>query len=338
MPNTTTTTSNSSAPPWALPYWGSYLNGAAQQTQQPYQQYGGQRVANFSPEQQQGMSMITNRATNGSPLLSSAMSALQGMYGDGGGSSSYNFSMGGGGMGPEAQGSTGRNPLLDQSPGYLDDIIRRTGADTARDYATGTAAQNDARASRSRAFGGSAYEEQSRQNAASLADRLAGNASSLRYQDFNDRRGLEEAQLNRDLQSNMAQAQRQASLMSSGMSAAVSRDNARDNTRLSAIRMAGDFANQPYQDAQQLMNVGGMRQMYSQGLLDQNYGDWQAQQQYPWQQTDRFGQAISRATGGQGSQSSTSSQQTQSNPYANILGAGLGTAALWNMFRTPGGS
>lgn len=314
------TTSTQAAPTWALPYWGSYLNGASSQTQQPYQRYGGQRIADFSPEQYQGMGMTANLATGNN----GAMSALQDMYGGGGqGMLSY------GGTAGRDVGSPSlrRNPLLDSASGDLDSIIHRTNADVARDYATGTAAQTDARAARSRAFGGSAYEETTRQNAASLADRLAGNESGMRYQDLQSRRQLEDAQLQRELQASISNNSLQASMGSAATSAATSRMNAMDANRLNAAQFG---VTHRYDDANQLMNVGNLRRMYSQGLLDQNYGDFTEQRDYPNQQLDRFGNAISRATGGQGT--TTSQTSTSSNPWANLLGGSMGAMALWNMY------
>lgn len=103
------TTTSSSAPSWALPYWGSYLDGAAQQSQKPLQQYQGPQVADFSPEQYDAMGMITDRAKNGSALTNSVGGALQGMFGTngyggysglgtGGGSSLYGAGSEGGQM------------------------------------------------------------------------------------------------------------------------------------------------------------------------------------------------------------------------------------------------
>lgn len=318
MPGQTTTTQQQ-APAWALPYWGSYLEGASNLTQQPYQRYGGQRVADFSPEQYQAFGMISDRA-NGA--MSGADHALAAMYGGGGGTgyvgSGANGSPGGG-----WQGGT-RNSLA--GPAQLDELIRFTNADVNRDYSTGVAAQNDARAARARSFGGSAYEETVNRNQATLADRLAGNASGLRFQDLQARRGLEENALQRDLTAAEGNSNRNLQ----GSIAASQAANQRAQIGLQAA-MAGQ-ANDRY-NLSNLMNAGALRQMYGQSLLDADYGDFREERDYPWLQTDRFGQAISRAAGNQGQ--STQTTTTPSNSAGNWLGAGLGAAALWNMFNTP---
>lgn len=325
MAGQSSTTTNS-APAWALPYWGSYLNGMSDLTQQPYQSYSGPRVADFSPEQYEAMGMITDRARNGSALSGDITGALRQMMGP--------VSMGGGGSDGGAAGfnlKLDKNPLIGQGGDLVEDIIRRTGADTARDYATGTAAQTDARAARAGAFGGSAYEQTVGQNQSAFTDRLAGAANAARLQDLQQRRALEEASLDRSLQGQIASGQIAAQRSAGARAAAASMANAQLGARTDAIRLAMEQGNNDYRDASQLMNVGNLRQMYSQNLLDTDYGDWRDERDYPLRMADMFGGAISRATGGQGTQ--TSQTNTSSNPWGTALGTGLGAMALWNMYR-----
>jgi hypothetical protein len=319
------TTSSTSAPAWALPYWGSYLNGMSDLTQQPYQQYGGPRVADFSPEQYDAMGMISDRAHGGGPMTGDIQSALHSMLGGGMG----------GGMGGDG-GASGfnlkldKNPLLGEGSSMVDELIRRTGADTARDFSTGTAAQTDAMAARAGAFGGSAYNELANRNASTLADRLAGSANATRLQDLGQRRGLEEAALDRSLQGQIASGQIAAQRSSGARAAAASMANAQLAARNDAIRSAMDFNQSGYRDAHELMGVGNLRQMYSQGLLDSDYGNFREQRDHPYQMADMFGNAIARATGGQNTQTQTTNNQ--SNPWGTALGTGLGALALWNMY------
>ena len=74
-------TSTTSMPAWAQPYAEGYLQRAQTVAEQPYQQYQGQRVAGFTPWQQQGLQAQAQRAADGSPLMNSASGALQQMYG-----------------------------------------------------------------------------------------------------------------------------------------------------------------------------------------------------------------------------------------------------------------
>jgi hypothetical protein len=320
-------TTTNSAPAWALPYWGSYLQGMTDLTQKPYQGYGGPRVADFSTDQRDAMGMISDRARSGGALRGDITNSLKGMFG--GGSGSY----GGGGGGYSGGGGTisvGKNPLLDTNGALLEDIIRRQGADVSRDYATGTAAQTDAMAARSGAFGGSAYQEMSQRNAEGLADRLAGASGQMRYGDLQARRALEEAALQRELEGKSVSAQTAAQRASASMAAGASRHNADLNAKMDALRLGMQLDDSAYRDADKLMGVGSLQQMYSQNLLDSDYGNWKDQQDHPFRMADLFGNAVSRATGGQGTQ--TSQTNTSANPWGTALGTGLSLAALYNMY------
>ena len=66
--------STSSSEPWkgVQPYITDYLKRASTESNTPFQLNVGDQVAPFSPEQQYGLGMTTQRAINGSPLMNSA--------------------------------------------------------------------------------------------------------------------------------------------------------------------------------------------------------------------------------------------------------------------------
>ena len=74
------------ADPWSgvQPYLKDLLKRGQSVTNQPYQYYSGDRIAPFSPEQQLGMDLTTQRAMSGSPLLNAgqqnATDTLTGNY------------------------------------------------------------------------------------------------------------------------------------------------------------------------------------------------------------------------------------------------------------------
>jgi hypothetical protein len=69
-PDSQTTT----AEPWsgAKPYLENFMQVGKSVTQNPFQFYNGDTVAGFSPEQEMGMSLATQRAMAGSPTLNAA--------------------------------------------------------------------------------------------------------------------------------------------------------------------------------------------------------------------------------------------------------------------------
>lgn len=143
-----TTTTNI---PWsgAQPFLLDYMRRASNLSRQPFQPYTGQRISGFSPEQEQGLQMTTERATQGSGVMNAAQGNLQStLQGD--------F------LNP------GTNPAWAPMAQSITDA-----------YQTGTAAQTDAAAARAGAFGSSGYQQQVGMNQKGLGDALAGAAGSL---------------------------------------------------------------------------------------------------------------------------------------------------------------
>ena len=70
------TVSNSGPPPWAQPYFEGYLGRAQQTADQPYQGYGGQRVAGANPYMMQGWQAQAQRGMQGSPVMGAANEQL----------------------------------------------------------------------------------------------------------------------------------------------------------------------------------------------------------------------------------------------------------------------
>lgn len=91
----------------------------------------------------------------------------------------------------------------------------------------------------------------------------------------------------------------------------------------SAIGMAPGFANQDYTDINALLNAGNQRQLFNQGLNDQNYKWWQESQNFPRQQLATYGQALGVGGGG-------TSTQTAPDPStaSQLLGGGLTGAMI----------
>ena len=63
-------------PEYAQPYAVNLLERGYAASQSPYQGYGGQRIADLTPEQQAGLSMTTQRATQGAPEVNAARNMI----------------------------------------------------------------------------------------------------------------------------------------------------------------------------------------------------------------------------------------------------------------------
>ena len=67
VPATTSSTQTKEIPAWAQPVAQDLLTRANALSYQPYQTYGGQRIAEMTDEQNYGLNAVTKRALNGSP-------------------------------------------------------------------------------------------------------------------------------------------------------------------------------------------------------------------------------------------------------------------------------
>lgn len=244
-------------PGYAKPYAKQLLQRAGGMSLQPYTPYEGQRIAPMTGEHEAGLDAITNRALYGSPDVSAARgnmaNTLAGTY-----------------MNPDS--NPWLRPMMDRAASQITDA-----------YKKGTAAQLDRAASAANAFGGSAYQEQLKDNETALAQELGAAANELYYKNYGDER--------------MAQQR--------------------------AMTLAPQMGNLDYQDAQALLGVGDVRRQYGQDVLNQNYANWLDAQQDPYRKLDILGNAISGAVGGGGTITTSAPNPYQPNPAAGMLGGGL---------------
>lgn len=72
-----TTVQKTEPPAYAIPYHKSLLNRAGSVANTPYTPYPYARIADFAPEQQEGLQMTADRARAGSPVMNAAKTNLQ---------------------------------------------------------------------------------------------------------------------------------------------------------------------------------------------------------------------------------------------------------------------
>ena len=76
--DTTTTSSSSALPEWYSPYAKDMLAKAKDVTEEPYQAYSGQRLADFSPDTNTAFGLIRANANGGAPALDAGINAATG--------------------------------------------------------------------------------------------------------------------------------------------------------------------------------------------------------------------------------------------------------------------
>lgn len=239
------------ADPWSgvQPFITDYLNRSKGQVNTPFQSYGGDQIAPFSPEQQYGLAMTTQRAINGSPVnLAAQNNATQTLNGD--------F------LSPDS------NPFLkgtvDQAMG---DVQSRVNSMFNNNN-----------------FGSSAHQE--------LLTRNLGQAAN-------------------DIYGQNYQQERSRQMQTMGM--------------------APGLAETDYRDAQALMGVGDARRGLAQDYLNQASGLFNNSVNYPQQQLDRYGNAVSIGMGAGGTSTTKGDNPNQASPIAGAIGGGLAGYSLGSM-------
>lgn len=233
-------TTTQSSEPWKglQPYLTDYLQKGQQATQNPYQFYNGTTTAGFSPEQQAGMNLNTQRALSGSPTLNAAnrnqTNTLNGNY-----------------LSPE------NNPYLKQNVNTaLNDVQTRVNSQ----------------------FNGNNYGSSANQEL--LTRNLGDTANQMYGQNYANERGMQQQ----------------------------------------SAAMAPNLANADYNDGNQLQAIGAQRQGLSQQYLNNAANQFNGAANEPYAQLDRYGKVINGGSGQGGTQTGSSPNPNQSNPFANALG------------------
>jgi hypothetical protein len=100
------------------------------------------------------------------------------------------------------------------------------------------------------------------------------------------------------------------------------------NRQLSALGMAPNFAQQDYNDINQLQQAGQAYQNQNQRQMDAGYQQYLDARQYPQQQLGVFGQALGQAVGNQGT---TTQTQPGASTGSQLLGGAITGSMLYNL-------
>ena len=307
------TQSQTTIPDYAKPYVEDLLGQAQAVTDinaNPYMQYMGDRVAQFSPLQQQAYENAGLMQT--APQLQDA-TALAGMAGLGALNTQYTF---------KPSSFTSKDFDAISNP-YMQSVVERQQQDATRQAAIAGQAQQ-AQAARSGAFGGSGDYLMRAQAAGNLA-RQKGDIQAL---------GLSNAynqamqQYNTQYQQNAQQQQYGAGLGLQGL-----------QTANQAAQNLGNLGNTQYQQnmgINQMQNqYGGQQQQQMQNVLNNQYQDYLNYQNYPYKQ---LGFMSDMLRGLPLTQQSGTVYQTPPSMVSQV--AGLGGAAITGakLFGAAGGA
>jgi hypothetical protein len=303
------TQTQTSIPDYAKPYVEELLGNAQGLTdinQNPYMQYLGDRVAQFTPLQKQSYENAALMQT--APQLGDA-TALAGMSGLGALNTQYTFRPAdfASTFSKDASGNT-TSPLM--SP-YMDAVVARQQQDARRQAEIAMQAQ-DAQAARSGAFGGSGNYLMRGQMRGNLARQLG----DIQAQGLQNAYQQAMGQYNAQNQLNAQQQQFGAGLGLQGL-----------QTANQAATNLANIGQTQYGQNVGLLNLqnqfGGQQQQQTQNILNNQYQDYLNAQNYPYKQ---LGFMSDMLRGLPLTQQSASVYAPPPSAMSQV--AGLGTAAL----------
>jgi hypothetical protein len=316
------TQSQTSIPDYARPYVENLLGAAQAYTdpsQNPYQQYMGERQAQFSPLQQ--MSYDNAALMQTAPQLQDA-TAMAGSAGLGALNTGYTYN-------PfQTKSFTDPGMAASYMSPYMKNVVERQQADATRQAAIASQAQG-AQAARSGAFGGSG-DYLMRGQAAGNLNRQLGDIFAQGQQaaytqgmgQFNQEQGATQAAANLNAQ----QGQFGAGLGLQGLQTALTGANA-----------LGNLGNTQYQQnmgINQMQNQYGLQQQQqSQNILNNQYQDFLNYQNAPYKQMGFMSDIL---RGLPLTQQSATMYQTPPSLGSQLIGAGSVAAGV--ALRAKGGS
>lgn len=288
---TSQTVTQSNIPEWARPY-GEQLLGKAQAltdlSQNPYQQYQGQRTAGFNPLQQQAFQNISNMQV--SPQTGQA-AGMAGSAGLGGLAAGQNY----------AAQATNPNAVAAYMSPYQQNVTDWQKQQAVMDYGRSLPGMN-AQAVGQGAFGGSRQAIQQAEAQRNLQNRLAGIQATGTQNAFENAQQAQQFGANLGLQGYGLAGQQAGILGGLGQQ---------------------DYAQRMGINAAQ-QQAGAQIQNLQQQNLTQQYQDFQNQQRYPYQQLGFMSDILRGMPSGQATQSIYQAPPSTLSQTAGLLG-GLGS-------------
>lgn len=331
----TSTTSNvtqTNLPEYAKPYFESILNRSQAVSNDPYQAYGGQRIADFNPTQYEAMGMATNNINNWNRNVGQADQSM--------GQATFN---------PQQATNTYQadnqdpNQWTDQgvAQSYMNpyqqnvtDIAKR---EATRDYNIQSNTR-DSQANAAGAFGG--YRQ--------------GIVEAEANRNLNQHLGdIEQTGLNNSYQAGLGAYNADRSALMSANQMNNQYGQAQSSLGLQANNQNNQYAAQAGQlnlargqaqaglgqltqqlstnDMNNVMQVGNMQQAHTQQGLDMAYQDFVNQRDYPRQDLNWMSGILNRTPVSANSSVYSTNTQPAPNSMSQIAGLGLGAAGLYKM-------
>jgi hypothetical protein len=328
------------------------------------QYFAGDTFVRPSAPTQMGLQALEQRATRGNPLLGAAQGAIQGaiqgqqspaaqmyqnIYGQAASNPTSQFFTGlmGGSVNPAMAGTqaTASGQYLSGNPFFQGAFAPAAQAATQQfQKAIGDVSSAASKAGR---YGSGVMQNMQNQASNQLAQQLSNTAGQLAYQNFAAERGMQEAaqgRLGALSQQNIANQMAGASGLGQNYQQALATQLAATgglgqtfgqdvNRQLAAAQLAPGMAQADYQDIQNLLNAGQVREGYTGQQLQSDMARFNFLQNAPQQNLGTFLSSVYGNPLTRQSQQTTTGQQDTSN-LQNILGT---AATLGGLYKNLGG-
>jgi len=317
LPSSTSSLTTSQVPQYLSDYLYNLMSGSYSAAQEPYQAYGGPRIAGFTDPQQQAFTQTATAANAYQPGLEAAQqTAAQGAGLSTLGAAQPYFT---------AASQTTPGVISDYMNPYQQNVIDKMGTEAQRQLQEKILPAIGDQFTRAGQYGSSRQQEIAQRGVRDIASGLEQNIGAQLAQGYTTAGTQAQADLAR--QASLGQAA--GTLAGTQETAAANLANVQANLgqKAQALGLTGAAA---------LETTGSEQQAMNQKNLDLAYQDFQAQTQYPEQQLSWLSSQIrGLPSGGSTSTGATSSvgNTYSASPLASLASAGLSAAALSNLMK-----
>jgi hypothetical protein len=317
LPSTTSALTTSQVPQYLSDYLYNLMSGAYSAAQQPYQAYGGPRIAGFTDPQTQAFTQTAQAAGSYQPQLQAAekTAATAGGLSTIGAAQPY-FN---------AAAQTTPGVIQNYMNPYQQNVIDTMGTEAQRQLQEKILPAIGDQFTRAGQFGSSRQQEIAQRGVRDVASDLEANIGKQLAAGYTTAGSQAATDLAR--QASLGQAAGQLTGTEEANKAALAGVQAGLGQKEQALGITGAAA---------LEATGAQQQAMNQKNLDLAYQDFQTQTQYPEQQLGFLSNIVRGlpSGGSTGSQTSTSLGSTYSaSPLASLASAGLSAAALSNLMK-----
>jgi hypothetical protein len=317
LPSTTSSLTTSQVPQYLSDYLYNLMSGAYSAAQQPYQAYGGPRIAGFTDPQTQAFTQTAQAAGSYQPQLQAAekTAATAGGLSTIGAAQPY-FS---------AAAQTTPGVIQDYMNPYQKNVIETMGTEAQRQLQEKILPAIGDQFTRAGQFGSSRQQEIAQRGVRDIASDLESNIGKQLAAGYTTAGSQAATDLAR--QASLGQAAGQLTGTEEANKAALAGVQAGLGQKEQALGITGAAA---------LEATGAQQQAMNQKNLDLAYQDFQQQTAYPEQQLGFLSNIVRGLPSGGGTTSGTTSSlgsTYSASPLASLASAGLSAAALSNLMK-----